>query len=115
MPHLIHRESHGDGTAIGPQTQWGTAKGSTQLLDDTAKGVARKIGLPYRQDLLHSNTPEALAYQQQLGAAYLQEGYQKTGNAFDAFRYYHGGPNRSLWGHKTNAYAEDLIGRLGSN
>jgi hypothetical protein len=75
--------------------------------------MAGKVGLPYRPDLLRSNDPAALQYQHQLGAAYLNEGFQKTGNLRDALRYYHGGPNRKMWGPKTNAYADAIMGRLG--
>jgi hypothetical protein len=38
---------------------------------------------------------------------------QRTGNVRDALRYYHGGPNRSMWGPKTNAYADSILSRLG--
>jgi soluble lytic murein transglycosylase-like protein len=84
------------------------------MLPATAKEMASKIGVPFRPDLLQSNDPAALEYQRQLGAAYLQEGLRKTGNLRDALRYYHGGPNRSMWGPKTNAYADAVLNRLGS-
>jgi soluble lytic murein transglycosylase-like protein len=87
--------------------------GSTQMLPGTAQEMARKMGLPWRPDLLQSNDPSALDYQHRLGAAYLQEGFQKTGNVRDALRYYHGGPDRSMWGPKTNAYADAILSRLG--
>lgn len=110
MPALISQESGGKGTAISPAG----ALGSTQMLPATAKEMASKIGVPFRPDLLQSNDPAALEYQRQLGAAYLQEGLRKTGNLRDALRYYHGGPNRSMWGPKTNAYADAVLNRLGS-
>jgi soluble lytic murein transglycosylase len=110
MPALIHQESGGKGTAISPAG----ALGSTQMLPATAKEMASKIGVPFRPELLQSNDPAALEYQRQLGAAYLQEGLRKTGNLRDALRYYHGGPNRSMWGPKTNAYADAVLNRLGS-
>lgn len=85
----------------------------TQLLPTTAQGVARNLGVPYRADLLTAKTPEGAAYQRALGEAYFNEGLSKTGNVYDAARYYHGGPNRRQWGPKTNAYAESVLGRLG--
>jgi soluble lytic murein transglycosylase len=88
------------------------ALGSTQMLPDTAREMAHKIGLPFRPELLRSNEPAALDYQRRLGAAYLQEGFERTGNTRDALRYYHGGPNRSIWGPKTNAYADAVLSRL---
>lgn len=105
---LIQQESGGDGTAVSPKG----ALGSTQMLPGTAREMAARLGLPFRPDLLRSNAPEALRYQQQLGRAYLEEGLARTGNMRDALRYYHGGPNRSMWGPKTNSYAEQVLGRL---
>jgi soluble lytic murein transglycosylase-like protein len=87
--------------------------GSTQMLPATAREMAGKLGLPWRPDLLQSNDPEALDYQRRLGAAYLKEGLAKTGNIRDALRYYHGGPDPSMWGPKTNAYANAVLGMMG--
>jgi hypothetical protein len=75
--------------------------------------MARKLGLPWRPDLLRSNDPAALDYQRRLGAAYLQEGLQATGNMRDALRYYHGGRDRSMWGPKTNSYADNVLLKAG--
>lgn len=83
------------------------------MLPDTAKEMAAKVGLPFRPDLLRSNDPVGLRYQQALGQAYLKQGLSETGNMRDALRYYHGGPNRALWGPKTNAYADAILNRLG--
>lgn len=109
MPALIQQESGGNGMAVSPAG----ALGSTQMLPATAQEMAGKLGLPWRPDLLRSNDPSALDYQRRLGAAYLQEGLQRTGNVRDALRYYHGGPNRAQWGPKTNAYADAILSRLG--
>lgn len=98
---------------MGPQTRYGQALGSTQMLPGTAKQMADKLGLPFRPDLLRSNHPTALEYQRALGAAYLREGMEKTGNLRDALRYYHGGPDRSIWGPKTNAYADSILHHIG--
>jgi soluble lytic murein transglycosylase-like protein len=89
------------------------ALGSTQMLPGTAREMSQKLGLPFRPDLLRSNTPEGLSYQRRLGEAYFNEGLQATGNLRDAFRYYHGGPNRSMWGPRTNAYADAVMSRMG--
>lgn len=84
----------------------------TQMLPATAQEMAGKLGVPWRPDLLTDKSPTGAAYQEQLGRAYFNEGLQKTGNLLDAFKYYHGGPNRKLWGPKTNAYADQVMGRL---
>ena len=109
MPALIRQESGGRGDAVSPAG----ALGAAQLMPATAREMAQRLGVPFRPDLLHSNAPEAISYQTNLGAEYLNEGYRKTGNLRDALRYYHGGPNRSMWGPKTNAYADAVLGRLG--
>lgn len=83
------------------------------MMPATAQEMASKLGLPYRPDLLQSNDPAALDYQRRLGAAYLEQGLQATGNIRDALRYYHGGPNPAMWGPKTNAYADAILSRLG--
>ena len=99
---------------LGPPTKWGRAAGLMQVLPATAQEMAGKLGVAYRPDLMTGTTPDASAYQQQIGNAYLQEGLAKTGNLRDALRYYHGGPNRAMWGPKTNAYADSVLARLGT-
>ena len=105
---LIPWESGGDGTAVGSSGELG----STQLAPGTAQQMAAKLGLPYRPDLLQSNAPAALAYQRQLGMAYLQEGYNQTGSVFNALRYYNGGPD---WAKKpaTASYANHVLSKAG--
>ena len=112
MAALIQQESGGKAGAIGPQTRYGQALGMTQLLPETAREMAASLGVPFRQDLLTGKTPEAAEYQRYLGQAYLEQGLRHTGNIRDALHYYHGGPNRRLWGPKTRAYADSVIARL---
>ena len=97
----------------GPMTKYGQALGLSQMLPGTAKEMAAKNGLPWRPDLMTGTTQEAAQYQARLGAAYLHEGLRKTGNVRDALRFYHGGPNRALWGPKTNAYADSILSSFG--
>ncbi len=85
----------------------------TQMLPDTAKEMATKLGVPWRPDLMTGKSEQAAAYQRALGEAYLAEGLERTGTVQDALRYYHGGPDRKLWGPKTNAYAAEVLRRLG--
>ena len=106
------QESGGRVGIQGPDTIYGRAAGLMQVLPGTAKDMAAKLGLAYRPELLTGTTPEAADYQRQIGEAYLREGMSKTGNLYDALRYYHGGPNRALWGPKTNAYASSILERL---
>jgi hypothetical protein len=110
---LAQVESSGRFGIVGPQTQYGRAKGGFQMLDATAQAMARKEGLPWRADLMTAPTQEGQDYQRQLANAYLQEGLQRTGNVRDALKYYHGGPNRKLWGPKTDAHAEKVLALAG--
>lgn len=109
---LIQQESSGVAGAIGPKTQWGNALGMTQMLPDTAREMAGKLGVPYNEAWLRGTTPQAAAYQKALGQAYFQQALKETGNLTDALHYYHGGPNRKLWGPKTRRYAREVLARM---
>jgi RimJ/RimL family protein N-acetyltransferase/soluble lytic murein transglycosylase-like protein len=111
---LIQQESGGRGDAVGPQTPYGRALGSTQMLPETAKGMADKLGLPWQPELMTQTTPQAMQYQQTLGRAYFDEGLQRYGGDPEkALKYYHGGPDERLWGPKTEAYAAAVLERMG--
>jgi soluble lytic murein transglycosylase-like protein len=99
--------------AIGPQTPYGQAQGLAQVLPSTAKAVAEKIGLPWRPDLMTGTSDTAAQYQRAIGKGYLDEALAATGNVTDALKYYHGGPNRKMWGPKTQAYAASILRRMG--
>lgn len=113
MDSLIQQESGGRPGVLGPQTQYGQAQGLTQMLPATAEAVAKKLGVPWRPDLMTGTSKAAADYQRALGQAYLEEGYGATGNIRDALHYYHGGPNRRQWGPKTRSYADSVIARMG--
>ena len=106
------QESGGRVGVQGPQTQWGRAAGLMQVLPDTAREMSGKLGLPFRPELLTDKSPAGAQYQRQIGEAYLKEGMTKTGNLRDALHYYHGGPNRKLWGPKTRGYANSILAKL---
>jgi hypothetical protein len=109
---LKQQESGNRPGTIGPRTRYGIPLGSTQLLPDTAKEMAGKLGLPWRPELLTGKSPEAAAYQDQLGRAYYDEGLQKYGGDVEkALMYYHGGPDQSKWGPKTRTYAKAVMAR----
>lgn len=111
---LVWQESRNRPGAIGPQTRYGRAEGMTQMLPATAQEMAVKLGIPWRPEMMTAKTPEAAAYQLRLGKAYFDEGLRKTGNVRDALHYYHGGPNRGIWGRKTRRYADQVLARAGS-
>lgn len=99
----------------GPVTKYGQPLGIGQTLIGTAREMAQKLGLPWRPDMLTATSPAAVAYQKAVSEAYYNEGLERTGNTRDALRYYHGGPNRRLWGPKTNAYADKVLGLAGGD
>lgn len=115
FPHLVQQESGGQAGILGPQTRYGQAQGRTQMLPATARQMAERVGVPWRPEMMTGRTPEAAAYQDRLGMEYLREGFNRTGNARDALRYYHGGPDRGIWGRNTNRYADEVLARAGIN
>lgn len=113
MSAIEPQESGGRAGVVGPQTRYGRAEGASQMLPGTARGVAAKIGVEWRPDLMRSQSEEGLAYQRKLGIAYAQEALDATGgDPRSAAMYYHGGPDRRLWGPKTSAYGDAVVGRL---
>lgn len=111
----IRQESGNRPGVLGPMTKYGQAKGLTQVLDSTGQGVAQKLGIPWRADLMTGASPEAAAYQKQIGLAYLKEGVEKYGGDLrKGLMYYHGGPDEAQWGRKTRGYAEAILRNSGT-
>lgn len=107
------QESGGRPGVLGPQTRYGRAQGSSQMLPATAQSMAVKTGVPWRPELMTAKTPEGLAYQDKLGVAYAQEALDwSKGDPRGAAMYYHGGPNTQLHGRRTNLYADQVVQRL---
>jgi soluble lytic murein transglycosylase-like protein len=113
MDAVIGVESGGRPGVLGPQTPYGRAQGLSQMLPATAQQMASKLGVPWRPDLMTGTSRDAAAYQRALGQAYLEEGIAATGSVADGLKYYHGGPNRRMWGPKTRRYADTVLSRLG--
>lgn len=89
--------------------------GIGQVMPETAKALAARIGLPYRPELLGGTHPEARQYQDRITDAAAQEAWQAGGSGKDprtAAMYYHGGSNRGIWGPKTRSYAEQVMARM---
>ncbi|QNQ09244.1 hypothetical protein [Sphingomonas alpina] len=111
---LVHQESGGRRGVPGVMTQYGQAHGLTQMLDSTAAAVAKRIGEPWRPELMRGQSDAAAAYQLKLGRAYFEEGLARYGgDVRKALHFYHGGPNERLWGAKTRAYADAILARSG--
>jgi hypothetical protein len=95
---LAHQESRFNANAVGPETKWGTAKGMMQYLDSTSKGLGIN---PY--DPAQAIDAAAMQLRQRLDAGDTME---------DAFKHHHAGPNRNIWGSKTEAYGSDVLGKM---
>lgn len=107
------QESNGRAGVIGPQTAYGRAQGSSQMLPATAQSMAQKLGVPWRPDLMTAKTPEGLAYQDKLGIAYTQEALDHSkGDIRGAAMYYHGGPDPSIHGRRTTLYGDQIVQRF---
>jgi len=94
---VTHQESGFNPRAVGPQTRYGRAYGPTQMLLPTARGMG------YRGDargLLNARTGA------RFGVRYMANALRECGGDIEcAARRYHGGPNRRIWGARTQAYA----------
>lgn len=109
------RNGRRDVGLVGVPTQWGRAVGVGQVLDSTGRQMASRLGLAWRPELMQQRSRAAYDYQLKIAHAYWQEARANTTNLADAARYYHGGPNRALWGPKTEKYARKVVSSAGGN
>jgi hypothetical protein len=99
-------------------TEGSGAAGVGQVMPDTAKVLAARIGISYRPDLLTGTSAVARQYQDQITEAALQEAWQAGGSGNDprtSASYYFGGSDRGKWGPQTHQYADEILGRMGSH
>lgn len=96
---LGHQESRYNPQAIGPDTQWGRARGMMQYLDSTAKGLGINPFAP----------EEAIP----AAARQIRERLDKGYSMEDAVKEHFAGPNRKLWGAKTDAYGREVLEKAG--
>lgn len=96
-------------------TEGSGAMGIGQVMPDTARTLASRIGLPYRPDLMRGTSAEARAYQDRITDAAVKEAWDHGGQGKDpalSAKYYFAGPDRGKWGPKTARYASDILSRL---
>lgn len=111
LPHIVAQESGGNYSARNASTG---ALGAYQVMPATGQALAERLGLPWRPELMASNSPEGRAYQDQIGRAAVEEAVNASGgDPATMASYYHGGSDRSKWGPNTRRYAQDVVGRLG--
>ncbi|MEN2425982.1 PLxRFG domain-containing protein [Chromobacterium vaccinii] len=82
---------------VGPETRWGRAKGIMQYLDSTASSLGFNP-LDAKESIDHA-------------AQQLRERLDKNYSMRDAVMEHHGGPDRSLWKQKTDAYGRKVLRR----
>lgn len=91
------------------------AAGVGQVMPETARALAARIGLPYRPELLRGTSEEAKRYQDAITNAAVREAWDVGGAGKDprtAAQYYFGGSDRDKWGPKTQRYGGDILERL---
>jgi hypothetical protein len=109
---IRQQESNNTAGAVGPVTPYGQAEGVGQVLPTTAEPLARKIGLPWNPAMMRGTTPAALAYQEKISNAAIDEALQASGgDPAAAAAYYFAGPNQALHGPRTAQYVKDVMGR----
>lgn len=112
LPAIVKQESGGNYKAVNRESG---AMGAYQVMPATGQSLAGQIGLPWRPDLMTSDTPEAKQYQDQIGRAAVKEAVDASGgNPVEAAMYYHGGSDKSKWGPRTQKYGREVAARLGN-
>jgi len=113
---LIQQESGGDYGILNAEGSG--AMGAYQFMPDTARALARRLGLEYRPELMRGDrgrSEEGRAYQDRLGTAQLQDIIEFSGGDLNRAAAYHfAGPNQSGWGPRTRRYQQQLSARYGA-
>jgi len=95
-------------------TEGSGALGLGQIMPDTARALAKKLGLPYDPSKLAGTDEASQEYQNALTDAAVKEAWEYgKGDPAEAAKYYFAGPNKKGWKGKTAKYAQDILGRLG--
>ena len=96
--------------------QYGAA-GLMQVIPDTAKAMAARLGVDYRSDLMKGHSEAAAAYQKQIGEAYIDYLMELKGNTLDSLdeviMSYYAGPGGGNRKGKTAAYDTQVRARYG--
>jgi hypothetical protein len=113
---IIQQESGGDYGVVNRESG---AMGAYQFMPATAQAIARRLGLPYRPELMQGEggrSEEGRAYQEALGREQLNDAIQFSGGDIGRAGIYHfAGPNTEGWGPQTRRYEQDILRRYGGN
>lgn len=111
-PVFKAQESGGDYTAVNKDTG---ALGAYQVMPNTGRALAAKLGMPWRPDMMAKNDPASQRYQDAIGQAAIQESVDFSGgDPAKLFSHYYGGPDQEKWGPRTRQYTTEMLARLGS-
>ena len=91
------------------------AMGAYQFMPDTARALAKRLGMEYRPDLMSGKggrSKEGRAYQERLMDAQMKDILAFAGGDIGRAGIYHfAGPNEKGWGPKTRQYEKDILRR----
>lgn len=108
-PHFLAQESGGNYTAQNKDTG---ALGAYQVMPATGAALAKRLGMPWRPDMMVKDDQQSKNYQDKIGQAGIQDAVDHSGgDPRTAFSYYYGGSDRGKWGPKTHAYADQMMAR----
>lgn len=113
-PLFSAQESGGSYTARNPETG---AMGRWQVMPDTGKKLAKRLGIEWRPDRMLHDSPEDRQYQDKIGDAAMAEAVAVgKGDPAKVFSYYYSG-NANAYKNpkgnpKTAKYVSDMMGRL---
>ena len=107
---FLMQESGGD---YGIKNKQGSpAMGAYQFMPDTARALAKRLGIEYRPDLLlgdKGRSKEGIAYQERLMDAQLDDILAFSGGDLGRAAAFHfAGPNEKGWKAKTHQYQKDI-------
>ena len=92
------------------------AMGVGQVMPDTGRVLAGRLGLPWSPALMAGKSPAARKYQDAITGAALDEAWNAgNGDPSVAAAYYFGGSDRNKWGPKTRRYQRDILARMRGN
>jgi hypothetical protein len=110
-PLFVAQESGGNYAAVNKESG---AMGAYQIMPDTGRQLARKLGVPWKPELMTATSPVARQYQDALGTAMIKTVIKDgNGDPETIFALYYAGPDRKGWGPRTRKYVKDMLGRLG--
>ena len=110
---LLMQESGGD---YGVMNREGSgAMGAYQFMPDTARALAKRLGVEYRPDLMQGDkgrSKEGIAYQERLMDEQMKDILAFGGDDIGRAGIYHfAGPNEKGHGPKTRQYGQDILRR----